>query len=167
MTKTKLKAQESTVKLSTEQRVWLCRAIGEGIFAKATIYQDQALVFAIPGYDDIARFIDNIAIDCRALIRIEKSLHRVGENQCNGHFYYSLPYNLNDSQKATIAKWELALDAKEERLFARAKAIGDKYGIAVIQQGDPRGIALQVNPNPSADPHKDSGWSYVVSGGKR
>lgn len=97
--------------------------------------------------------------DAAALIRISRSLSRIGERQCNG----DTSCNACEGTGRVLAPEGIPIDddparpackpcggagdilgKREASLIRKAEAIAEIWGLKVYHQGDPRGAALYI-----------------------
>jgi hypothetical protein len=77
-----------------------------------------------------------IARDVMEFQRLQRSLHRLGEQQCNGFQDFRGNWDEKASERA---------DRKEERLQKQAEKIAENYpGMTADCGGDPRGTCLKL-----------------------
>jgi len=86
-----------------------------------------------------------ISNDLDLLHRYEATLHRIAENECNGH-----PRTVTERRDGKVyrysvedTEWAARDERKEQRTREKVKVIADKYGIGVDFNGDPRGGAIR------------------------
>lgn len=104
-------------------------------------YQDTEAIF----WKESPGFKGNMEEALNQVHRAETTLHRIAENQCNGHpkeivecrdgrFY---KYNVEDEI------WRLKDEKTELRLRVKIQSIADELGFKVTFNGDPRGGAIR------------------------
>ena len=97
-------------------------------------------------YAYLLRALDNLGVskeDADALLRIERTLHRWAERECNGEV------ETDDDGKAwrlsAVSAHRFAIPNREAGALRRLKAIMARYpALAAYHQTDPRGCALYI-----------------------
>lgn len=87
-------------------------------------------------------FLDAVAL----LRRIAAGLHRIAENDCNGHPKIVIEYREGKKFEYNTEniEWKIRDEKREMRLLKQAEEIATKYQWKIETQGDPRGAVLKI-----------------------
>ena len=96
------------------------------------------------------------------LHRYETTLHRINENDCNGHPRMKTEYREGKMYRFEVEDiaWVKRDEKKEISIQNKVKTIADKLGFMVQFNGDPRGGAIQF----TLPSKKSNSWNNEVWG---
>ena len=83
--------------------------------------------------------------DMLRLRRIERTLHRIGENECNGHPRIKYEYRDGKHYRYSVEDeaWAARDERTEKRALKRMQEISDRWGLGLFHQTDPRGASVK------------------------
>jgi hypothetical protein len=95
------------------------------------------------------------------LHRYETTLHRISENECNGHPRMKVEYRDGKMYRFEVEdmRWKERDDKKEISIQNKVKAIADELGFVVDFNGDPRGGSIQFTlPSKKSNSWNNEQW---------
>jgi len=97
-----------------------------------------------------------------ALHRYETTLHRINENDCNGHGRLKVEYRDGKKYEYEIEdlKWAERDSKKEQSIQNKVRALLKPFNIEVRFNGDPRGGAIRM----LLPDHTSNGWDSETWG---
>ena len=98
-------------------------------------------------------YTDSIAETCSRICRAAATLHRLNEDDCNGHPCQSSPFVDSTTANKLQARWEARVERETAKVAKRLETLVyslpevDWFGHwALVAESDPRGCSLIVAP---------------------